>query len=101
MWEWKVLIEQLLLVTLSRQKRLQFLFLRFRFRFRFRIPDSGFSIRPGKIDRVLYKTWNRDDKKFHTDNSLSSVTRGWKLSFKSECTEKSSKIGKSWPQLKT
>ena len=38
MWEWKVLIEQLLLVTLSRQKRLQFLFLRFQFRFRFRIP---------------------------------------------------------------
>ena len=40
MWEWKVLIEQLLLVTLSRQKRLQFLFLRFGFgfRFRFRIP---------------------------------------------------------------
>ena len=48
MWGWKVLIEQLLLVTLSRQKRLQFLFLRFGFRFRFRIrlrfriPDSGF-----------------------------------------------------------
>ena len=42
MWEWKVFIEQLLLVTLSRQKRLQFLFVRFRFRFRFRIPDSGF-----------------------------------------------------------
>ena len=34
-----------------------------------------------KIDRVLYKTWNRDDKKSYTDNSLSSVTRGWKLSF--------------------
>ena len=46
MWEWKVLIEQLLLATLSRQKRLQFLFFRFRFRFRFRIPDSCFSIRP-------------------------------------------------------
>ena len=40
----KVLIEQLLLVTLSRQKRLQLLFLGFRFRFRFRIPDSGFRI---------------------------------------------------------
>ena len=36
MWGWKVLIEQLLLVTLSRQKHLQFLFLRFGFRFRFR-----------------------------------------------------------------
>ena len=24
-----------------------------------------------------------------------------RLRFKSECTEKSSKIGKSWPQLKT
>ena len=60
MWGWKVLIVKLLLVTLSRQKRLQFLFLRFWFRFRFwfqfrfrfcfrlplRIPDSGFSIRP-------------------------------------------------------
>ena len=44
MWGWKVLIEQLLLVTLSRQKRLQFLFLRFWFRFW--IPDFGFSIRP-------------------------------------------------------
>ena len=56
MWGWKVLIEQKLLVTLLRQKRLQVLFLRFgfgfgfgfcfRFRFRLRIPDSGFSIRP-------------------------------------------------------
>ena len=44
MWGWKVLIEQLLLVTLSRQKRLQFLFLGFGFRFRFRIPDSGFRL---------------------------------------------------------
>ena len=42
MWGWKVLIEQLLLVTLLRQKRLQVLFLRFRFRFwfwfLFRVP---------------------------------------------------------------
>ena len=29
------------------------------------------------------------------------VTMIWKPGFKSECTEKSSKIGKSWPQLKT
>ena len=63
MWGWKVLIEQLLLVILSRQKRLQFLFLmfgfrcRFRFRFRFRlrfwIPDSGFAIRPCKTRWTL------------------------------------------------
>ena len=49
-------MEQLLLVTLSRHKRLQFLFLRFGFRFRFCfrfrlrfwfwIPDSSCSIRP-------------------------------------------------------
>ena len=63
MWGWKVLIEQLLLVILSRQKRLQFSFLRFgfgfwfrfrfRFRLRFRIPDSGFSISPCKTRWTL------------------------------------------------
>ena len=54
MWGWKVLIEQLLLVTLSRQKRLQFLFLRFgfgfcfrfQFCFQFRIPAFPYALLP-------------------------------------------------------
>ena len=63
MWGWKVLIEQLLLVTLSRQKRLQFLFirfgLRFRFRFRFRLRFR-FRIPAFPYARfLLLKLWER------------------------------------------
>ena len=55
MWGWNVLTEQLLLVTLSKQKRLQFLFRRFGFRFlfwfrfwlrfRFRIPAFPYALK--------------------------------------------------------
>ena len=38
---------------------------------------------------------------FNTRPSLPFVARQQDKLIKSECTEKSSKIGKSWPQLKT
>ena len=65
-------IEQLLLVTLPRQKRLQFLFLRFRFRFRFRIPDSRFSIRP---EEEANQGNNRQQRQFYkqAENQLSAL----------------------------
>ena len=55
MWERKVLIEQLLLVTLSRQKRLQFLFLRFGFRFcfRFRLRIPAFPYAQVRLSRKI------------------------------------------------
>ena len=89
MWEWKVLIEQLLLVTLSRQKRLQFLFLRFGFRFcfRFRLRIPAFPYAQvrlsrkilGKSELICHKLVNVLPMLYPPDSHLS-----WRKSWKAQ-----------------